>query len=161
MAKRRLQDYSVEEIARFSEMENVISELNRKAALTGEVEVELPYSEEQIAELSRYQELVLIERAYEGVLDEYPALNLGHETNLIMGMNSNNAIVKESLTKYTQEQVKQFIEMERVIHGLNQKAALTGEVEVDLPYSEEQIAELSRYQELALEERAKESLGLK
>lgn len=62
MLKRKLSDYTPEEMTRFQKMESDVQALNEKVASGGDVVEPLPYSREEIGELSRYQQLALVER---------------------------------------------------------------------------------------------------
>jgi hypothetical protein len=61
MNKRKLSDYTPDEIARFTLMEKEVKRLNEVVARGGEM-APSPYSREEIGELSRYQQHVLVDR---------------------------------------------------------------------------------------------------
>lgn len=63
MRKERIKDYTVEEIERFTEMEKVMERLNKEYANSGVMADKLPYSPQEVAELSVYQQIVLFENA--------------------------------------------------------------------------------------------------
>lgn len=58
----KLSDYTPEQIARFNKMKQEIARLN-KAVSEGGHDLELPYSKDEIAALSRYDQLVLADKA--------------------------------------------------------------------------------------------------
>lgn len=55
--------YSAEQLAHFKVIEQTLAEMNERAAQSGEVTDILPFSEEELAEYSRYCQLLLRERA--------------------------------------------------------------------------------------------------
>lgn len=59
---QKLSDYTTEQIAQFEKMQLVLAELNQDLANGKEV-MPLPYSRAEIGALSRYQQLVLAEKA--------------------------------------------------------------------------------------------------
>lgn len=59
---QKLSDYTTEQIAQFEKMKLKLAELNQDVANGKEV-MPLPYSRAEIGALSRYQQLVLAEKA--------------------------------------------------------------------------------------------------
>lgn len=62
MRKTKLSDYTPDQVTRFKKMEQDIKMLNQALAAGGEIS-QSPYTREEIGELSRYQQLVLADRA--------------------------------------------------------------------------------------------------
>lgn len=65
---QKLSDYTTEQIAQFEKMRLTIAELNQGVA-NGKQVMPLPYSRAEIGALSRYQQLVLAERALKNHAD--------------------------------------------------------------------------------------------